>query len=96
MKGQIARRGFNGAMVLCLGGQVAVFAQVSTSRNDLVSNGSFEERVWCPGDYTQSQLKTIVGWVQANAGTPDHFDACSSGGKAGVPDNMFGSQPALD
>ena len=96
MKGHIARRGLNAAVVLGLAYQVSAFAQFSAGGNELISNGSFEERVWCPGDYTQSQLKTIVGWSQANAGTPDHFDACSSGGKAGVPDNMFGSQPALD
>jgi outer membrane protein OmpA-like peptidoglycan-associated protein len=96
MKGHIARRGFNAAVVLGLACQISAFAQFSAGGNELISNGSFEERVWCPGDYTQSQLKTIVGWSQANAGTPDHFDACSSGGKAGVPDNMFGSQPALD
>ena len=76
--------------------QTAAHAQDSGLAGNLVQNGSFEEKAWCPGDYTQAKLKTISGWSQANAGTPDHFDACSSGGKAGVPENMFGNQPALD
>lgn len=76
--------------------QTAGYAQSSGQAGNLVRNGSFEEKAWCPGDYTQAKLKTISGWNQANAGTPDHFDACSSGGKAGVPKNMFGNQPALD
>ena len=71
-------------------------AQSFSEEDNLVSNGSFEERSWCPGDFTQSELKTIVGWEQANAGTPDHFDVCSAGGKAGIPDNVFGNQHALD
>ena len=94
--GHTARSVVSAAFVLGLVCQVSVFAQIATTGNELIVNGSFEERAWCPGDYTQSQLMTIVRWNQANAGTPDHFDVCSSGGKAGVPDNMFGSQPALD
>ncbi len=76
--------------------QTVGHAQNSGPEGNLLRNGSFEEKAWCPSDYTQAQLKTISGWNQANAGTPDHFDACSSGGKAGVPENMFGNQPALD
>ena len=96
MMGHTARSVVSAALVLGLVCQVSVFAQIATTGNELIVNGSFEEMAWCPGDYTQSQLRTIVRWNQANAGTPDHFDVCSSGGKAGVPDNMFGSQPALD
>ena len=51
---------------------------------------------WCPIDYTQSELKTLKGWGQCNAGTPDHFDACAAGSASGVPKNIFGSQQPLD
>ena len=51
---------------------------------------------WCPNDYTQSELKTLKGWSQCNAGTPDHFDACAAGSASGVPKNIFGSQQPLD
>jgi outer membrane protein OmpA-like peptidoglycan-associated protein len=63
---------------------------------NLIANGSFEEMNWCPNDYTQSELKTLKGWNQCNAGTPDHFDACAAGSASGVPKNVFGSQAALD
>ena len=64
--------------------------------NDLVPNGSFEERQWCPSIFTQSELKTLRHWKQPNAGTPDHFDVCGPEGATGVPSNVFGSQPSLD
>ena len=63
---------------------------------NLVSNGSFEEKQWCPNDFTQSELKTLQGWKQTNAGTPDHFDVCAAGTRAGVPGNAFGLQEPLD
>ena len=96
MAGHNSLRGCTAVVLIVVAWPTVLFGQNLSFGTDLISNGSFEERSWCPGDYTQSQLKTIVGWNQANAGTPDHFDACSTGGKAGVPDNMFGSQPALD
>jgi len=39
------------------------------------------------------ELKTIKGWWQASEGTPDYFNVCSS--KAGVPQNIFGTQDAI-
>lgn len=59
---------------------------------NLVPNGSFEEKSFCPSNFNQHQLKSLPGWSQLNEGTPDHFNACSD--KAGVPNNMFGTQPA--
>lgn len=76
--------GFIFLLVLCA-------SQLSWSQN-LVSNNSFEEMEMCPGNYTLNELKTIKGWWQASEGTPDYFHSCSH--KAGVPDNLFGSQPA--
>ena len=63
---------------------------------NLVFNGSFEAQEWCPTDFTQSELKTLKGWRQCNAGTPDHFATCAGSGRAGVPTNVFGTQEPLD
>ena len=73
-----------------------LLAAVNGSAQNLISNGSFEDMQWCPNDYTQSELKTLKGWSQCNAGTPDHFDACAAGSASGVPKNIFGSQQPLD
>tara|TARA_B100000768_G_scaffold181999_1_gene208220 strand:+ start:6868 stop:8034 length:1167 start_codon:yes stop_codon:yes gene_type:complete len=94
--GHLAQSRLGSALCACLALTSGIFAQNNAVGENLISNGSFEERRWCPGDYTSSQLNTLLSWEQANAGTPDHFDVCSSTGKAGVPDNIFGSQPALD
>lgn len=63
---------------------------------NLIANGGFESKNWCPSDYTQTELKTLKDWRQANAGTPDHFDPCAGNGASGVPKNLFGSQHALE
>lgn len=62
---------------------------------NLVRNGSFEELSYCPVSYNQQKLKTAVGWKQTGSATPDHFAACNSN-TAGVPENIGGSQLALD
>lgn len=58
-------------------------------------NGSFEERAYCPVSYNTTDLRTLQGWNQATKGTPDHFDECSTG-KAGVNNNVAGSQKPFD
>ncbi len=62
---------------------------------NLVPNGSFEEKPYCPSSYNMQTLKTVKFWKQPNSATPDHFHTCASG-KAGVPDNIVGSQAPLD
>lgn len=74
---------------------MSVTAQKRGMAQNLVQNGSFEELTYCPVSYNQRTLKTAVGWVQPGSATPDHFSTCSKG-KAGVPDNIGGSQDALD
>ncbi|MFM9004119.1 MAG: hypothetical protein ACKOSR_01220, partial [Flavobacteriales bacterium] len=64
-----------------------------TSQN-LVANGSFEIKSYCPGTYNQQALNSIAGWWQATDGTPDYFNECSS--EAGVPNNVFGKQAAQE
>lgn len=71
-------------VALCLG--LALPAQ------NLVQNGSFEERNYCPNNYNLSTINVIKHWSQLNEGTPDYFNACSQ--KVGVPDNVFGKQPS--
>lgn len=61
---------------------------------NLVENGSFENKSYCPSNYNLQQLKSVVEWSQLNEGTPDHFAACSD--KVGVPKNIFGFQSAQD
>lgn len=61
---------------------------------NLVPNPSFEEMEICPGNYTLTELKSIKSWWQASEGTPDYFNNCST--KAGVPENVFGSQDAKE
>jgi len=63
---------------------------------NLAPNGSFEERLWCPSNFTQTELQTLRHWKQPNAGTPDHFSTCGASGVTGVPRNIFGSQEAVD
>jgi outer membrane protein OmpA-like peptidoglycan-associated protein len=71
-----------------LASSMTMFAQ------NLVLNGSFETKSYCPSNYNQQSLNTIAGWWQPTDGTPDYFHACSD--KAGVPNNVFGQQKAKD
>ncbi len=68
-------------------------ALIADAQN-LVTNGSFENKSYCPSNYNQQSLNTIAGWWQATDGTPDYFHACSD--KVGVPNNVFGQQKAKD
>jgi OOP family OmpA-OmpF porin len=70
------------------------FGHFTTTAQNLVPNHSFEEMTLCPGNFTLNEMQTIKGWWQGSEGTPDYFNVCST--KAGVPDNMFGSQLAKD
>jgi outer membrane protein OmpA-like peptidoglycan-associated protein len=66
----------------------------SICAQNLVSNGSFETKSYCPSNFNQQSLNTIAGWWQATDGTPDYFHTCSD--KVGVPTNVFGQQLAKD
>ncbi|MDA0913439.1 MAG: OmpA family protein [Bacteroidetes bacterium] len=78
-------------MVAISGGR----ALTATAQN-LIPNGSFEEQRECPIDFSAYELKTLNHWRQGNGGTPDHFSECAAGSRVGVPENLFGFQPALD
>ena len=79
--------------VLLLPGLDAQVGTVLDSRS-LVTDGGFELRGGCPIDYNQQRLRSLTDWRQPTEGTADHFAACSK--LAGVPDNRFGSEPALE
>jgi OmpA-OmpF porin, OOP family len=64
------------------------------SSQNLVLNGSFENKSYCPSNFNQQSLNNIAGWWQATDGTPDYFHSCSD--KVGVPNNVFGIQKAKD
>jgi outer membrane protein OmpA-like peptidoglycan-associated protein len=73
---------------------VILLQTIFCSGQNLVQNGSFENKTYCPGNYNQQSLNTIAGWWQATDGTPDFFHSCSE--KVGVPNNVFGQQAAKD
>lgn len=70
------------------------FISVQSLGQNLVPNGSFEDKAYCPSNFNQAQLKSVAEWSQLNEGTPDHFNECSD--KVGVPNNIFGTQAAKD
>ncbi|MCC6599898.1 MAG: OmpA family protein [Crocinitomicaceae bacterium] len=64
------------------------------SAQNLVPNGSFEDKAYCPSNFNQQQMKVVTGWSQVGDGTPDYFHTCSD--KVGVPKNIFGEQAAQE
>jgi len=62
--------------------------------SSLVRDGGFEQKRFCPSDYNQQRLRTLVHWEQIAEGTSDHFASCSE--SAGVPVNRFGEEPSLE
>ena len=68
------------------------FIENGCQAQNLVLNPSFEEHQGCPFDFNQSQMTHILSWKQIGQGTPDYFNSCSK--SVGVPDNVFGSEPA--
>ena len=74
-----------------------VHAQSYSEVDNLLVDGSFELKRWCPSGYNQRELKTLEHWRQPTDGTSDHFAACAgSGSAAGVPRNVFGEAPPVD
>lgn len=71
------------------------FAMVTdVHAQNLVKNPSFEDSNHCPSNFNQQKLRIIKDWTQPSSATPDYFKACSK--SAGVPENIFGEQPALE
>lgn len=63
---------------------------------NLVPNGSFEEFLSCPGNYSLVAAEFRArDWFSATGGTPDQFHACSRG-NAAVPHNWAGVSHAYD
>lgn len=61
---------------------------------NLVPDGSFEQKKYCPTNYNLQQLNNLKHWKQASDGTPDHYSVCSD--KMGVPRNLSGVQEAKE
>ncbi len=59
---------------------------------NLVVNPSFEEKEFCPSDFTMQIINSLKYWRQVGDGTPDYFHSCSK--RVGVPNNIFGQQTA--
>lgn len=72
----------------------STFLSISLTAQDLLQNGGFEEKTYCPTDFNTQTLKTVKYWTQPNRATPDYFNECSK--NAGVPKNFVGSQEALE
>ncbi len=76
------------AFLVCCCPVASLYAQ------NLIPNPGFENYKHCPGNYNRSQTEFhVLDWRSANAGTPDHFHECSTGG-ADVPHNWAGASPA--
>jgi len=59
---------------------------------NLVINPSFEDKEFCPSDFTMQIITSLKNWKQVGDGTPDYFHSCSK--RVGVPNNIFGQQDA--
>ena len=68
--------------------------QLQVAAQNLVANGSFEDKVFCPVGFNQQRINSIEQWWQATDGTPDYFNKCSKG--IGIPENFTGRQDAYD
>ena len=69
------------------------FAAQAPAQVNLVPNPSFEDTVYCPQN---GRMSACQHWVNCRA-TPDYNHACAPLGNSnafGVPDNVFGFQPA--
>lgn len=62
----------------------------TSSAQNLVPNGGFEDYRICPGAHTQHPSQFAVSsWFSPSVGTPDYFNVCSNG-EADVPHNWAG------
>lgn len=68
----------------------------TSSRVNLVYNGSFEEFRSCPKRLDAVGILTLVeGWYQPTRGSADYFNVCG-GRECGVPQNKVGNQLPYD
>ncbi|MBK9106417.1 MAG: gliding motility-associated C-terminal domain-containing protein [Saprospiraceae bacterium] len=72
---------------------IMVIATPLTGQN-LVPNPSFENFTTCPPNYNMGGPLECPPWFRATGGTSDYFNACHTTGMVGVPNNVFGVQPA--
>ena len=73
-------------------GFIVMSCYLLVDAQNLVVNSSFEEKEYCPRDFTAQMLTTVKSWKQVGDGTPDYFHKCSKA--VGVPSNIFGDQSA--
>lgn len=71
----------------------AACAQAFQAEGNLLVDGSFEDKRWCPTTYNNQNLKTLNEWSQPTGGTPDHFDVCAV---TGSRVDMFGDIKPVD
>ncbi|MBK9274197.1 MAG: T9SS type A sorting domain-containing protein [Flavobacteriales bacterium] len=68
---------------------------VSGGAQNLVPNGSFEERDTCAGPGVGYAMYA-TGWMNLHTQSADYFNACNSGGVVDVPYSQFGYQYPAD
>lgn len=68
---------------------------VSSGAQNLVPNGSFEERDTCAGPGVGYAMYA-TGWMNLHTQSADYFNACNSGGVVDVPYSQFGYQYPAD
>jgi len=71
----------------------AAHAQAFQAEGNLLVDGSFEDKRWCPTTYNNQNLKTLSHWSQPTGGTPDHFDVCAV---TGSRVDLFGDVKPVD
>lgn len=75
-----------------LAGLFTLLIPAMLSGQNLVPNWSFEEYGTCPNGFGQNDNLDCDDWFNANGGTADYFNVCSTTWISDVPDNYEGSQ----
>ncbi|MFC2106729.1 gliding motility-associated C-terminal domain-containing protein [Bacteroidota bacterium] len=73
---------------------VLLIGSITVISQNLVNNCGFNKYSTCP--YNHGQIKYCTGWDSPTGGTTDYCNSCHSGGTAGVPNNLWGSQYAFE
>lgn len=63
------------------------------AQTNLIPNGSFEDHVACPYDFSfgVDELSKATGWHSVGP-SPDYFHTCATATNVGIPNNFFGAQ----
>lgn len=69
-----------------------VFCFTIEAQQNLVTNGSFEDTLFCPNG--PNNTNALSGWYNPSMATPDYYNNCSLNSGSGIPLNDLGFQNA--